>query len=50
VTYEVVNFIDGQRTVEEIRNADSAEFEPIDTKVVAEYLDLLARIGAVRYK
>ncbi len=50
VAYEIVNFIDGERTVEEIRNAVSAEFEPIDTKVVAEYLDLLARIGAIRYR
>src|SRR5262249_6188689 len=50
VTYEIVNFVDGPRTVSEIRNAVSAEFAPIDVKVVAEYLDLLARIGAVTFK
>ncbi len=50
VTYEIVNFIDGVRTVEEIRSAVSAEFEPIDTKVVGEYLDLLAKIGAIRFR
>jgi aminopeptidase YwaD len=48
--YEIVNFVDGQRTVEEIRAAVSAEFEPIETRIVAEYLDLLARLGAIRYK
>jgi len=47
VAYEIVNFIDGTRTVSDIRDAVSAEFEPIDVKVVAEYLELLARIGAI---
>jgi hypothetical protein len=47
VAYEIVNFIDGTRTVNDIRDAVSAEFEPIDVKVVAEYLELLARIGAI---
>src|SRR5262245_21102254 len=50
VTYEVVNFIDGTRTVSEIRDAVSAEFEPVALKDVAEYLDLLARAGAVTFK
>jgi hypothetical protein len=50
VTYEIVNFIDGSRTVSEIRDAVSAEFEPLDLKAVAEYLDLLAKTGAVRFK
>lgn len=49
VAYEVVNFIDGARTVSDIRDAVSAEFGPIDVKVVAEYLDLLVRIGAVTW-
>jgi aminopeptidase YwaD len=50
VTYEIVNFIDGSRSVGEIRDAVSAEFEPIELKAVAEYLDLLAKTGAVRFK
>jgi hypothetical protein len=50
VTYEIVNFIDGSRTVSEIRDAVSAEFEPLELKAVAEYLDLLARAGAVSFK
>lgn len=50
VAYEIVNFIDGKRTISEIRDAVSAEFEPIDVKVVAEYLELLAKIGAITIK
>lgn len=50
VTYEVVNFIDGERTVSDIRDAVSAEFEPVELATVAEYLDLLAKTGAVAFK
>jgi aminopeptidase YwaD len=50
VTYEIVNFIDGKRTVSEIRDAVSAEFEPLELKAVAEYIDLLAKAGAVTFK
>jgi hypothetical protein len=49
-TYEIVNFIDGVRTVREIRDAVSAELEPIELAIVAEYLDLLAKAGAVTFK
>ena len=51
VTYEVVNFIDGTRTVAEIRDAvRSAELEPVDLNAIAEYMDLLAKAGAIRFK
>jgi aminopeptidase YwaD len=50
VTYEIANFVDGVRTVSEIRDAVSAEFEPVALEAVAEYLDLLARAGAVSFK
>jgi aminopeptidase YwaD len=50
VTYEIVNFVDGQRSVSEIRDAVSAEFEPMALKDVAEYLELLARAGAITFK
>jgi hypothetical protein len=50
VTYELVNFIDGIRTIRQIRDAVSAEFEPLDLTAVAEYVDLLARAGAVTFK
>jgi hypothetical protein len=50
VTYEVVNFVDGTRTTGEIRDAVSAEFGPVDLTAVAEYLDLLAKAGAISYR
>jgi Fe2+ or Zn2+ uptake regulation protein len=50
VTYEIVNFVDGTRTVAEIRDAVSAEFEPVELAAVSEYLDLLARAGAITFQ
>jgi hypothetical protein len=50
VTYEIVNFVDGTRTVAEIRDAVSAEFEPVDLAAVAEYLDVLAHAGAITFR
>lgn len=50
VTYEIANFIDGTRSVAEIRDAVSAEFEPIDEKAVSEYVDVLAKAGAVTFR
>lgn len=50
VTYEIVNFMDGARTISDIRDAVSAEFEPVELKVVVEYVELLARAGAVTFK
>ncbi len=50
ICYELVNFIDGTRTVSEIRDAVSAEFSPIPLAAVTEYLDLLAKIGAITIK
>ncbi len=50
VTYEIVNFIDGTRSIAEIRDAVSAEFQPIDSSAVVEYIDLLAHAGAVTFR
>jgi aminopeptidase YwaD len=36
--YEIVNFIDGKRSVGEIRDAVAAEYGPIPLEVVADYL------------
>jgi hypothetical protein len=36
--YEIVNFVDGKRSVGEIRDAVAAEFGPIPIDVVADYL------------
>jgi hypothetical protein len=48
--FELVNFIDGKRTVSDIRDALSAEFSPIQTGMVAHYLDDLVKVGVVRWK
>jgi aminopeptidase YwaD len=50
VTYEIANFIDGTRSIGDIRNAVSAEFDPVDLQAVAEYVEALARAGAVTFK
>jgi hypothetical protein len=50
VTYEIVNFVDGVRSVSEIRDAVSAEFEPVDLAAVAEYLEVLVKAGAISFK
>ena len=50
VTYEIVNFIDASRSIGEIRDAVSAEFEPVDIAAVAEYIELLVKAGAVTFK
>jgi hypothetical protein len=48
--FEVLNFTDGRRTVAEIRDAVSAELDPVSIEAVTEYLDLLARAGVVRFR
>jgi hypothetical protein len=48
--FELVNFIDGKRTVADIRNALSAEFGPIELKVVARYVEDLVKVGVAKWK
>jgi hypothetical protein len=50
ITYEVANLIDGIRPVGEIRDVVSAEFGPIELSMVAEYIDVLVRAGAVTFR
>ena len=42
--------VDGARSIADVRNAVSAEFEPVELSAVAEYIDLLAKAGAVSFK
>jgi hypothetical protein len=46
--YEALNFADGKRNVVEIRDAVSAEFEPVPVAEVAQYFDFLQKLGVVR--
>jgi len=47
---ELGNFIDGKRSISDIRDAVSAEFAPIALPVVADYFERLAKAGAVAIK
>jgi len=45
--YEVLNFADGKRNAQEIRDAVSAEYGPVPYELVVEYLRALEKIGVV---
>ncbi|HXL22086.1 MAG TPA: M28 family peptidase [Candidatus Dormibacteraeota bacterium] len=45
--YEVLNFADGKRNAQEIRDAVSAEYGPVPLDLVVEYLRALEKIGLV---
>ena len=45
--YEVLNFADGRRNSQEIRDAVSAEYGPVPLDLVEEYLQALEKIGVV---
>jgi hypothetical protein len=47
VVAELGNFIDGKRSISDIRDAVSAEFAPIALPVVVEYFERLAKTGAI---
>lgn len=46
--YEALNFVDGKRSAQEIRDAVSAEFGPVELELVVEYLRALEKIGVLR--
>jgi hypothetical protein len=48
--FELVNFIDGKRTVTQIRDAIAAEFGPVTIAMVGRYLDDLVTVGAIEWK
>ena len=45
--YEVLNFADGKRNAQEIRDAVSAEYGPVPLEMVVEWLRALEKIGAM---
>jgi aminopeptidase YwaD len=47
--YEVLNFADGKRNAQEIRDAVSAEYGPVPLELVVEYLRALEKIGVVEH-
>jgi len=48
VHYEILNFVDGKNSLLDIRNAVSAEYEPIPIEWVEAYLNRLAQAGVVK--
>ncbi len=48
--YEIVNFVNGRRTVGEIRDAVSAEYGPLPVNLVADYLEACAEAGVIQWK
>jgi hypothetical protein len=46
-SYEVLNFLDGRRTAQEVRDAVSAVYGPVPLDMVVEYLRALESIGVV---
>jgi hypothetical protein len=45
--YEVLNFVDGRRSVQDVRDAVSAVYGPVPIDVVEEYLRALASIDVI---
>jgi hypothetical protein len=48
--FELVNFIDGARTLAQIRDALSAEFGPVRGEIVAHYIEDLVRVGVIGWR
>jgi aminopeptidase YwaD len=48
--YEIVNFVDGKRSVGEIRDAVSAEYGPLPLYLVTDYLAACQEAGLIRWK
>lgn len=48
--YEIVNFVNGKRTVGEIRDAVSAEYGPLPINLVTDYLEACAEAKVIQWK
>lgn len=48
--YEIVNFVNGKRTVGQIRDAISAEYGSLPVNIVADYLNACAEAKVIRWK
>lgn len=48
--YEIVNFVDGKRTVGEIRDAVAAEYGSLPVNLVFDYLQACAEAGVIQWK
>jgi aminopeptidase YwaD len=48
--YEIVNFVNGKRTVGEIRDAVSAEYGPLPLNLVVDYLEACVEAKVIQWK
>jgi aminopeptidase YwaD len=48
--YEILNFVDGKKSLAEIRNAVAAEFGPIPLELVADYLSACAEAKIIAFR
>jgi hypothetical protein len=48
--YEIVNFVDGKRSVADIRDAVSAEFGPISLNIVSDYLNACEEAKVIAFR
>lgn len=48
ILYEILNLVDGQRSIQSIRNYIAAAYDLIPAEEVAEYLGLLEKIGVIQ--
>ena len=48
--FELVNFIDGEGTVTQIRDALSAEFAPVPTQAVARFVEDMVMAGLAEWR
>ncbi len=49
-SYEALNFVDGQRSINDIALAVSAEYGPVDVQEVYDYFRVLEKAGLVKLK
>ncbi len=47
ITYEILNLVDGKRTIRDIRDFIAAAYEPVPIEEVSDYLGLLEKIGVI---
>jgi hypothetical protein len=50
IVYELGNFVDGKRSISDIRDAVSAEFGSLPLPSVVDYFERLAKSGAITIK
>jgi len=50
IAYEIVNFVDGKRTVAEIRDAVSAEYGPLSPMLLMDYFEACVEAKVIQWK